>query len=137
MSKITITRTNEWSNRLRSYTLFLDGQKLGTIANDEIKSFEVPPGKHTLKATINWLSSREQEFTIEGSEAKYFRVSAFKLAKILTPVLFILAIGHLALRKIMHFDYLIWLAIPVLVILVYYLTLGRKDYLWLRQTETW
>lgn len=137
MSKITVTRPKEWTNRLRSYTLYLDDQKLGTVGNDEIKTFDVPPGKHKLRAKVDWCGSREQEFTVADSEMKYFRLTAFKYSKVLMPLFSAIVILHFFLRRFAGFNYLIWLIIPGFLVLIYYLTIGRYDYLWLRSTDSW
>src|SRR5207249_3498076 len=105
--------------------ILLDGQKLGTIANGEIKSFEVPSGMRKLKAKINWVGSREVEFSINPNETKYFRLSAFKYSRILIPMFFIVLAAHLILRRTAGINYIIWLAIPGFLVLIYYLTIGR------------
>ncbi len=37
MAKIKLQRTSENKNRLRDYQIYIDGQKIGTIANGETK----------------------------------------------------------------------------------------------------
>jgi hypothetical protein len=39
MATIKIQRTTEYNNRLRDYNIFIDEQKVGTIANGETKDF--------------------------------------------------------------------------------------------------
>jgi len=137
VSKITITRPKEWTNRLRSYSLYLDDQKLGTLANDEIKTFEVPPGTHTLRAKVDWCGSREVEFNLAGGEMKYFHLSAFRYSNFIMLLFSVIVILHFLLRRFAGFPYLVWLVIPGFLVLVYYLTVGRNNYLWLRQSDTW
>lgn len=137
MGKIIVNRKHQWNNRLRQIGIYVDGKKIGTIANGEIKTFEIPDGNHTLKARIDWCGSREVDFLITGDEKKYFTLSGYKLAKIIFPY----AIGVFILNFIINIkyksDYLVWLLLPALVVIFYYLTIGRNDYLTLKQTETW
>lgn len=137
MAKIIISRKQEWNNRLRQIGIYLDEQKLGTIANGEVKTFDIPDGNHSIKAKIDWCGSREIEFSISGEEKKYFKLSGFKHFNIIMPIALALVILSIFLRKIYHFQYTIWLILPVFLILFYYLTIARNDYLTLKQTESW
>ena len=59
MAKIKLQRTSENKNRLGDYQIYIDGQKIGTIANGETKEFETNNGQHSLVAKIDWSSSPE------------------------------------------------------------------------------
>ena len=137
MSKITVTRSNEWNNRLRQYTLYLDGEKLGTIANGEIKTFDVPPGTYHLKAKIDWCGSREVEFSITSGQMKYFRLSGFKYGNLLLPVTLGLLLFNFLTQSIAGLRHFLWFLVPVFLVLAYYLTIGRNDYLRIQSTDTW
>ena len=137
MGKIVISRTQEWNNKLRQIAIYVDGQKMGTIGNGEVKTFDVADGNHFVKAKIDWCGSRQIDFSISGEEKKYFKLSGFKNSKIITPLAFVLVITSLILRRILHFYFAAWLILPVALILLYYLTIGRNDYLTLKQTESW
>lgn len=45
MTKIVMRRPPEWSNRLRSYKLILNGVETGIIASDEVQGYVIPPGE--------------------------------------------------------------------------------------------
>jgi hypothetical protein len=137
MSKIIITRKQEWNNRLRQIGIYLDGQKIGTIANGETKSFDVPSGNHALKAKIGWCGSREIELEVAGEEKKYFSLRGFRYSNIMLPFVIVLVLLNIFLRKIYANSFVLWLTIPVFLLLIYYLTIGRNDYLRLTQEETW
>ena len=137
MGKIIISRNQEWNNRFRQFAIILDGQKLGTVANGEVKSFEIPDGNHSLKAKIDWCGSREIEFTVSNEEKRYFKLSGFRHSNIIMPIALVLVILSLILRRVYHAEYTIWLILPVFLLLFYYLTFGRNDYLTLQQTESW
>lgn len=137
MGKIIITRNQEWNNKLRQIGIYVDGIKIGTIGNGEVKTFEIPEGNHSLKAKIDWCGSREIDFSVAGEEKKYFKLSGFKYSKIIMPLAIALFILSFVLRKLFHIDYAAWLILPIFLLLFYYLTFGRNDYLTLKQTESW
>ena len=137
MGKLIISRKLEWNNKLRQIGIYMDGQKIGTIGNGEIKTFDVPDGNHSIKAKIDWCGSRESAFSISGEEKKYFKLSGFKYSNIIMPMALVIVILSLLLRKLFHIDYAAWLILPVFLMLLYYLTFGRNDYLTLKQTESW
>lgn len=137
MGKIVISRQQEWNNKLRQIGIYMDGEKIGTIGNGEVKTFDVPEGNHAIKARIDWCGSRELNFFISGDDKKYFKLSGFKYSNIVMPLAIVLVILSLILRKVFHVDYAAWLILPVFLILFYYLSFGRNEYLTLKQTENW
>jgi hypothetical protein len=137
MPKIVITRAAEWANRLRGVGLYLDGKRIGSIANGETKSFDLSPGMHTLEARIDWCSSRLQEFTSSGEEKRYFRLSGFKWGRVIMPLSLVVVVLHILARKLWHIDWIVWLAVPGFLLILWYISFGRKDYLVLRETDGW
>jgi len=77
MSKLIITRSDEWANRLRGIKLFLDGKEMATIGNAEKKEFELLPGKYVVKAKIDWCSSNEVVINFSGDETKELILDSF------------------------------------------------------------
>jgi hypothetical protein len=77
MATIKIQRKNEYINLLREYRLLIDGQKIGTIANGQLKEFELPSGQHTIIAKIDWCSSKEITFDLNDNDLKIFLVGGF------------------------------------------------------------
>lgn len=135
MGKIIISRVQEWNNSMRRFGIYVDGRKIGTIANGEIKTFDVPDGPHSAK--IDWCGSREVDFSISGDEKKYFRLSGYKLGKfIIIYALFVVILNSVA-NRLWKIDYLFLLFIPALFIIIYYLSIGRNNYLQLKQTDSW
>ena len=128
MAKLVIARSSEWNNRARRINIILDGEQIGKIANGDTKEFEIAAGMHTLKAKIDWCGSRDMPFMINEGEVKTVSLSGFKYAGILAPV------GVLLFYLSMKFELTLLLvpAVAVLLIIVYYLTIGRNDYLVLK-----
>ncbi len=137
MGKIIVNRVQGLNNRSRQIGIYVDGQKIGTIANGEIKTIEVPDGHHSIKARIDWCGSREVDFSAIGDEKKYFKLSGFRFSNFIMPITLVLLIANIVLRRLFHIDYVVWFILPVFLILGYYLSIGRNDYLTLKQTETW
>lgn len=70
MAQITISRIPGYSNKLRKIKLVLDNQVIDEINDGEIKTINVNPGKHILKAKIDWCQSNEIALNIKEGENK-------------------------------------------------------------------
>lgn len=68
MAMIRIKRESTRSDRLRSYRVELDGKSIGQIKDSELKSFEVAPGKHSLRLKVDWARSNAVTFEMEEGE---------------------------------------------------------------------
>ena len=73
MTKIIINRASEYSNKVRNIKILLDGTEIGKIKDGESKTFPIQPGKHQLKAKIDWCSSNE--ITLNILEGKVKKIS--------------------------------------------------------------
>jgi hypothetical protein len=135
MATITLKRANEYINKMRDYTIIINGKKAGTIANGETKTFTTAAGQNTLAAKIDWCSSEAITFTINDDEIKNFKVSGFKNGNWLMPLTSGIIALHFILILFTKFQYTIFLVIPAFIILLYYLTFGRKRYLRLTALE--
>ena len=129
MAIIKITRTKEWNNRLREIGIYMDKQEIGTISNGETKEFDVSTGQHTFNAKINWCGSQELQCMITETDNKTLTISSFKFLKFFIPIFSSLISLHLILNLLFKINFIIWLIIPACLILAYYLTLGRNDFL--------
>jgi hypothetical protein len=129
MATVIVNRKSEVLNLTRNYGIYIDGKKVGTIANGETQEFSLPPGSHTVIAKIDWCSSPAVSFDLEAEEVKSLKVGGFKHGNWLmsfAPLLIILA----TITNVKYGNkYLVLLSIPVFLLLIYYLTLGRKKYL--------
>jgi hypothetical protein len=129
MATITLKRANEYINRMRDYTILINGEKAGTIANGETKTFVTSAAQNTLAAKIDWCSSEAITFNIKADETKNFKVSGFKNSNWLMPLTSGIIALHFILILFTEFHFTIFLVIPAFIILLYYLTFGRKKYL--------
>lgn len=129
MARIVIVRSNEYMNRFRGFDLYLNGQKLGDIFNGEKEEFEIPEGDHELVAKIDWCSSPVINFNINGNETQTFNVGGFKHNKMILPMSASLVLLHLIMNVFFHEQLSIFFILPLLLLLAFYISIGRKQYL--------
>jgi hypothetical protein len=134
MPTLILERSSEMNNRLRNYAVYIDGEKMGTIANGETKEYDLPNGEHVIYCKIDWCSSPERTFKMDDDKIKIFKVGGFKNGKIIMPAAGLLVGFSFILKQFgIPSWYFAFLLIPVFIILVYYLTAGRKKFLCLTE----
>lgn len=133
MATIRIRRTNDYMNLMRDYRLYIDGQKIGAIGNGETKDFEVTGGHHTVIAKIDWCSSPDLSFEINENDSKTILVSSLKIGRWLLPLTTGIVALSLLLTGVLHYYITLFLVLPVFLLILYPLTIGRKNYLNLRE----
>jgi hypothetical protein len=129
MATLMIKRGNEYVNAARKIGIYLDETKIGTLSNGSTATFEIPAGTHKLHGKIDWCASREYEFTIGDNETKHLKLSGIPHSNNIMLATAIIFVVHIILVVTTGFSYLGWLVLPSLLIMFYYLTFGRKDYL--------
>jgi hypothetical protein len=135
MAIIKIQRTNDYMNLMRDYRLFIDGQKIGSIGNAQTKEFEIPAGRHSLIAKIDWCSSQELSFEIDKDDSKTLLVSGFIISKWIMPLILGIIAFSFIVTLITHFYFTLFIILPAFLLLLYFLTFGRKNYLSLKEKE--
>ena len=136
MATIKIQRTSELNNRLRDYRIYIDGEKIGTIADGETKDFIISSGQHSIVAKIDWCSSPEISFNVVDTDTKTFNVGGFKGGNKVVLITIGLIALYFILKVLLHYEYAIFLLLPVPFVLGYYITIERKKYLILTEIET-
>jgi hypothetical protein len=129
MATLKIHRANDYINALREYRLFVDGQKIGTISNNQTKDFEIPAGRHTLIARIDWCSSPELSFELNDNDSKTLLVGGLKNGNWIFPLIMIMFVLSLLLPNTSFNYYKLIFVLPPLLFILYILTIGRKDFL--------
>jgi hypothetical protein len=132
MATIKIKRTNDYINYLRDYRLYIDGQKIGTIGNNQIKEFDIPNGQHSLIAKIDWCSCPNFSFEINENDSKILLLGGMRSSRWLVPLIAISIILALILKYVSYYISIVLILIPLLYIL-YFLTIGRKNYLTIKE----
>lgn len=141
MAKLIITRKSEFINSLRDYNIFLNDEIIGSISSGETKEFMIPEGTNILKATDNWYGSKKLEINVSNEEAKTVSISGLWPARIMMFFIsFIIVVPILFRDFIRSHEFLkytfIVLSIIVLLAIIYYLTIGRNNYLEIKENPT-
>jgi hypothetical protein len=135
MAKIIIHRHKEFINRARNFKIVLDINEAGTLAYNSILELNVSEGSHILKAKIDWCESQELTLDINDNEVKEYEVKSFTLGKYLSPLPLVIILFDFLLKRFFNFEYLIYLIVPLALIMLYYLTIGRNHYLVLKEKQ--
>ena len=134
MATIKVKRTANFFNRARNYQIYIDGQLANTSYLNGIETIEVDACSHTLIAKSLWVSSKELSFEIKENETKTFEVSIFKSMKIFYLIIvFLFLLPFVQSGEFMK--YAGFIPIPAFFILIYYMTLGRKEYFTLKEVH--
>jgi len=129
MPKLKVTLTQEWNKRTKKIDVICDGLVLGSVFNGDTSEFEIAPGQHKLKVKSGWYGSKELVFNIYDNEVKSVSARIFKYGDLIISSLFVVIALHFIASTFFDIKFLVWLNIPAFLIMGYYLTLGRNDYL--------
>ena len=67
-SRIRLTRTSAYVNRIRKFAVYIDGEKVGKIANGSTEDYEIEPGDHEVVVKIDWCRSHTIRLWIDNGE---------------------------------------------------------------------
>lgn len=129
MARIVVARADEHMNRFRSISLYLNGEFLSDIDNDESISFDVDPGQHKLVAKIDWCGSQTLTFDMSESDKQTFELSGFRHNKAIMPFSVVMVTLHLIMQLFFGFQISVIFILPMVLILLYYVSIGRDHYL--------
>jgi hypothetical protein len=135
MQKLIIKRSSQWTNKFRAIEIYLDEKKIGEIGDNEITKFDVEPGRHTIKAKIDWCRSNTLELHIENNQTKYIELSGYKFEKFIMPLILSVSLFYSFFEKRFNLypEILFLLITPPTLYMFYYLTFGRNKYLTLKE----
>jgi len=131
MPKLVISRRKEWSNRARKFSIYIDGKFHDVISNNEIKDFDLESGKHNVLLKVDRCSSPEIEIDLSDEKSTTMEASIFKLMRWIYPILYGIFAAFLLLKWIfdIYIQELVYVVIPLVLIIAYYFTFGRKKYI--------
>lgn len=134
MAKIIIERSSEWNNKAREIGIYIDRKKVGTINDGETQEYEVENGKHEVFAKIDWCSSQKIELNTIEDKPTVLKLTGFRygawILPICTGIMSIYFLGKYALKVDLNF--LIGFALIGFLYPLYYITLGKNNYLTLK-----
>ena len=135
-AKIILSRPSAWMNRFRPYSIFIDDIHSGNIKNGSSEEFLLNPGTHHIKCKIAWYSSPVYTVSIEQDSVEYLLVkSGIRYYSLMLVSLFSGIIINLFYSRVMDerplgiFILQLVLILPALIYMLYYLTVGKKNYL--------
>jgi hypothetical protein len=72
---IRLVRRSSFSDRLRSYRILVDGNEVGSIANNSTLDLQVPEGSRTIEARIDWGRSKPMTIVATPNQTIEIEVS--------------------------------------------------------------
>ncbi|HEX4851654.1 MAG TPA: hypothetical protein VFV08_12640 [Puia sp.] len=135
-TKIILTRRAEWLNRVRQYRVFIDDAEVGSIRNGSSEEYIVSPGSHTIQCRISWYSSPVFSVLVEQERIEYLLVKSGM--RYYWYTIFLLVAGmivnlsyfrNMMQRPVWVLAIKLCLVLPALLYILYYLTVGRREYL--------
>ena len=118
MARINISRTNEGLNWLRDFVIYIDGKKVGTIANGETKEFNISAGYHSIFTKIDWCGSPTLSVNMNELEIKRLIVGGFKNGQRIMATGLVVGILSNIAYLLFDLEYLFYLIIPFILILI-------------------
>lgn len=106
MAKITIIRPYEWNNQKKKIKVYIDDKQVGSVGIEERMSFDVSPGKHTLKIRDQWPGrSTSIEVDLKDNQNKTINMSTYK-RRFWAPFLIALltTMGYSIVRSLLNIE---------------------------------
>lgn len=72
MPFVKIHRENQFTDAVRAYQIYVDGEMKGEIRRNSTEDFFVMEGTHRISLKIDWCGSREIEFSVRAEETIEF-----------------------------------------------------------------
>jgi len=141
-TKIILTRHSAWMNRLRSYTVYIDNREAGSIRNGSSEEFSIAPGAHQVQCKMAWYSSQPFTVNVDENKIEYLVVKSGIKYYWLMFVLLLTGLLINAFHQSRGEERPMWifvlqfaLILPALCYMLYYLTVGRKNYLLIEEDK--
>jgi len=136
MAKIIINPKPSFQQRLRRFSVYINGTKSGEVVKGNPEEFIVPAGVHTVHCKMNWYSSNTYEISINENDVKFLQVQSnmpyFWLfyTLFLGALLIPMVMKWLDIEKPANLD-IIRTAILIMVVLyfLFFTIIKRKTYL--------
>jgi hypothetical protein len=66
---LEIARTSQWANRLRRYSILVDGSEVGTVRNGETVKIPVDPGQRIVQVKLDWCRSESLTVAVKPGQS--------------------------------------------------------------------
>lgn len=136
MAKIVINPKPSFQQRLRRFSVYINGTKAGEVVKGSPEEFVVPAGIHSIQCKMNWYSSNSYEVSLNENDVKLLQVQSNMPYFWLFYTLFIgsllapMAMKWLGVEKPASFETI--RAVLLVVVVLYFLFftfIKRKTYL--------
>ncbi|TQD40276.1 hypothetical protein [Haloflavibacter putidus] len=78
MGGLVIKRENEIINAFFDFHIFINNKRVGSIANNSSKRWQLPPGNYIIEAKGGYfLQSQKLKLELKAGEIKAFKVGSF------------------------------------------------------------
>ncbi|MES2332608.1 MAG: hypothetical protein V4539_23575 [Bacteroidota bacterium] len=141
-TKIVLNRKKEMVNRVRPVQCLVDNVAAGQVASGSSEEFQVTPGIHNVQCGISWFKSNELTVSINEGETRFLRVRSGMKYYTVGYILVLLVLASGLFFRFAHIPrpdllglYQVILLVPFLLYVLYYFTLGRKQYLILEEDK--
>jgi hypothetical protein len=139
MPKLRIHRKREWINKLRAIELYVNDEKIASIDDGETIELEIPEGEVAFYSKIDWARSNTlkvsgntevelSSFMSRNKALRYVFLSFLAISFIATIISMLL--NNVIPQTVMYA--LLGISIIILGVMGYFLTVGRKRYLFLK-----
>lgn len=137
MPKLSINRISETKNKARKIAIYIDGVRVGSLANGESQTYEVSPGRHDVSAKIDWCGSQNKSIDLKNSQTQTLELAGFKYGSVAGIVMLILFGSYLIAKYMFHLQLSFLLVGTALAFCypLYFLSFGRNHYLKLTEVK--
>lgn len=81
MPQITLKRDIEKGSKSKELSVIIDDFDFANLMAGQRKTIQIPPGRHTLKARMGWLGSKNITINIEKDDYKFLHIKKNKYMK--------------------------------------------------------
>ncbi|KMM60067.1 hypothetical protein ACH95_09670 [Bacillus glycinifermentans] len=89
---IEISRTSQYINKMRKFSVLIDGAEMGKIKDGGRLRIDLQPGEHFIQVKADWCISQSAKFTLHKGEVLKFRcgspIRGWKVFMVMFSVLF-------------------------------------------------
>ncbi|MFU8803376.1 MAG: hypothetical protein ACNA8W_06170 [Bradymonadaceae bacterium] len=71
-STVVVERVHGMGDKLRAYVVEIDGEPKGKLTQGQRVVIDVPPGRHQIRVTIDWCSSKTIDFELLPGQRRQF-----------------------------------------------------------------
>jgi hypothetical protein len=142
MPTISILHRNELKLTCWRIELYLNGKSIGYLDRGKCKTLDLPTGEHRLNVKSRWYRSRDLKFTLFNKENKSFLISTntflirpLAILGLIDALLVIFGRNHHPENKFILIFKTVGGLLFILMI-IYYLTIGRSNYLIIKEKST-